>query len=105
MFHILVVEDDRDLRELFCAVLSDHGYTPLPAEDGISAFDVLEGADVVPIGVVDVQAVAPAQLALHGENGVPLLVVDVIAVQPGEKPLFEIQPHPRTLLSLWPLQR
>lgn len=46
MFHILVVEDDRDLRELFCAVLSDHGYTPLPAEDGISAFDVLEGADV-----------------------------------------------------------
>lgn len=30
MFRIMVVEDDVELRELFCAVLSDHGYLPLP---------------------------------------------------------------------------
>ena len=42
MFQILVVEDDRELRELFCTVLEDNGYTAIPAEDGIAAFDVLD---------------------------------------------------------------
>lgn len=42
MFQILVVEDDRELRELFCTVLSDQGYRALPAGDGLEAFDVLE---------------------------------------------------------------
>lgn len=42
MFHILVVEDDAELRELFCTVLSDNGYTAVPAADGIAAFDVLD---------------------------------------------------------------
>lgn len=42
MFNILVVEDDQELRELFCTVLSDNGYHPLPAEDGASALDLLE---------------------------------------------------------------
>lgn len=42
MFQILVVEDDSELRELFCTVLADNGYTAVPAEDGITAFDILE---------------------------------------------------------------
>lgn len=42
MFNILVVEDDKDLRDLFCAVLIDNGYTAFPAADGENAFDVLE---------------------------------------------------------------
>lgn len=42
MFNILVVEDDRDLRELFCTVLVDHGYTAIPAEDGEEALDILD---------------------------------------------------------------
>ena len=42
MFNILVVEDDQELRELFCTVLSDNGYHPLPAEDGAAALDLLE---------------------------------------------------------------
>lgn len=42
MFHILVVEDDRELRDLFCTVLVDNGYTAIPATDGIHAFDILE---------------------------------------------------------------
>lgn len=46
MFHILVVEDDRELQELFCAVLEQNGYTALPAKDGIEAFDVLDNAQV-----------------------------------------------------------
>lgn len=46
MFQILVVEDDRELRELFCAVLADNGYTAIPAQDGAAALDVLDGANV-----------------------------------------------------------
>ena len=42
MFQIAVVEDDQELRELFCAVLAENGYRALPAADGLEAFDVLE---------------------------------------------------------------
>ena len=42
MFQILVVEDDSELRDLFCTVLSDNGYVAIPATDGLNAFDVLE---------------------------------------------------------------
>lgn len=42
MFQILVVEDDKELRDLFCTVLNENGYTALPAEDGLAAFSVLD---------------------------------------------------------------
>lgn len=42
MFNILVVEDDKELRDLFCTVLIDNGYTALSAVDGENAFDVLD---------------------------------------------------------------
>ncbi len=46
MFQILVVEDDKELRELFCTVLSDNGYTAIPATDGMDAFDIMENTFV-----------------------------------------------------------
>lgn len=46
MFQILVVEDDRELCDLFCTVLTDNGYTTFPAVDGIAAFDVLERTNI-----------------------------------------------------------
>lgn len=42
MFQIMVVEDDQELRDLFCSVLSDHGFKPIPARDGLDAFDILD---------------------------------------------------------------
>ena len=42
MFHILVVEDNADMRELFCTVLSDSGYHTIPASDGIDALNIME---------------------------------------------------------------
>ena len=42
MLRILVVEDDKPLRELLCAVLSDNGFHPLEAGDGKEALDVME---------------------------------------------------------------
>jgi len=46
MFNILVVEDDRDLRELFCSVLTDHGYHALPAENGEEALHIRDNVQV-----------------------------------------------------------
>ena len=46
MFQVLVVEDDTILRELFCNVLTDHGYTPVPARDGLEAFDILDDTHI-----------------------------------------------------------
>jgi len=42
MFHILIVEDDKELRELFCTVLSDNSYTPIPAKNGEESLEVLD---------------------------------------------------------------
>lgn len=38
----MVVEDDTELRDLFCAVLTESGYQTLPAADGMEALDILE---------------------------------------------------------------
>ena len=46
MFNILVAEDDRDLRELFCSVLTDHGYHALSAENGEEALHIRDDAQV-----------------------------------------------------------
>lgn len=40
--NILVVEDDKELRDLFSSVLADNGYTAIPAADGVDAFDILD---------------------------------------------------------------
>lgn len=42
MFNILVVEDDKELRELFCTVLSDSGYNTMSAANGKEALDILD---------------------------------------------------------------
>lgn len=42
MFNILVVEDNKEIRELFCTVLQENGFRAFSANDGMEAFDVLE---------------------------------------------------------------
>ena len=42
MFNILVVEDDADMRELFCTVLTDGGYKTFSAADGAEALSVMD---------------------------------------------------------------
>lgn len=42
MFNILIVEDNADMRELFCTVLSDSGYHCVPAADGLEALEIME---------------------------------------------------------------
>lgn len=42
MFNVLVVEDDADMRELFCTVLTDGGYNCFPAADGEKALEIID---------------------------------------------------------------
>ena len=37
-----MVEDNADMRELFCTVLTDGGYRTIPAADGQEALEVME---------------------------------------------------------------
>ncbi len=46
MFHILVVDDDKNTRLLFKAVLESAGYTVTTATDGISALEALDKAHI-----------------------------------------------------------
>ena len=46
MFQILVVEDDKELRDLFCTVLMDNGYKAVPAADGLAAFAILDYTNI-----------------------------------------------------------
>ena len=42
MFHILVVEDNANTRRLMEAVLTQHGYQPILACDGVEALEILD---------------------------------------------------------------
>ena len=42
MFQILVVEDDRNVSRLMCAVLTRYGYEPIAAFDGYEALDLMD---------------------------------------------------------------
>ena len=37
-----MVEDDTNTRKLTCDVLSDNGYTPIEARDGIEALEIMD---------------------------------------------------------------
>ncbi|MDR2590887.1 MAG: response regulator transcription factor [Oscillospiraceae bacterium] len=42
MVRILVVEDDTNIRKLICAVLKQHGFEALQADDGVAALEVMD---------------------------------------------------------------
>jgi len=46
MIKILVVEDDKELRKLFCTVLTKHSWKTLEAENGEEALDILDRESV-----------------------------------------------------------
>ena len=47
MFEILVVEDDFNTRKLLETILTQHGYNPVPAPDGIEALQFPAGVPAV----------------------------------------------------------
>ncbi len=53
MFTVLVTEDNADMRELFCTVLTDSGYRCIAAADGCDALEIMQ-KEYVDVIVVDI---------------------------------------------------
>ena len=53
MFNILVVEDNLDIREMFCHALTSNGYNAYSASDGEKALDVLD-EQVIDLIIADI---------------------------------------------------
>ena len=53
MFHILIVDDDKNIRYVMKEILEAHGYTAFAAKDGKAAFDILE-KEHIDLAVIDI---------------------------------------------------
>lgn len=53
MFQILVIEDDKDLRELFCRTLRKNSYQPFSANDAQEALEILD-AELIDLIITDI---------------------------------------------------
>jgi DNA-binding response OmpR family regulator len=76
--HILVVDDDGDVREIIVEILQDHNYRVSSAGSGALMRDFLETAD--PIDCVVLDALMPGEtsisLAFHLKGaGIPLVMI------------------------------
>ena len=79
MFHILVVDDDKNTRLLFRAVLEDAGYTVSAAENGEEALSVLdrEHVDLVVLDVMmpKLDGYEFTRILRQTDNNLPILMV------------------------------
>lgn len=79
MFRILIAEDDAELRQLFCRVLTRSGFTPIPVADGREALDVLE-KEIVDLIVSDIMmprmdGYELVQTLREGGSNIPVLMI------------------------------
>ena len=79
MFHILVVDDDKNTRRLMQAVLETENYTVSTAENGEEALDVLE-REHIDLVVLDIMmpkmdGYAFTSAIREGNNDMPILMV------------------------------
>ena len=79
MFQIMVVDDDRNTRRLFQAVLEAEGYRVLTAGDGQEALNLLEKhyVDLVVLDVMmpNMDGYTFTQTLRQGNNNLPVLMI------------------------------
>ncbi len=79
MFRILIVEDDNELRQLFCRVLTRNGFTSIGVADGIAALEALEHESidliVSDIMMPRMDGYALAKTLREAGNELPLLMI------------------------------
>ncbi|MDD6728186.1 MAG: response regulator transcription factor [Eubacteriales bacterium] len=79
MFNILVVEDNADMRELFCTVLTDSGYNCIPAGDGLEALNLMEkhyiDLIVSDIMMPDIDGYELIKMLRDAKYNLPILIV------------------------------
>ena len=79
MFHILVVEDDKSLRRLFCRALVKHNFQTLEADHAEEALDILE-SEIVDLIITDVMmpgidGFELIKMIRASANTIPILVI------------------------------
>lgn len=77
--HVLVVDDDGDVRDVIIGMLLDNGFVATAATGGVAMRDIL-AADTVPIDAIVLDALMPGEgsagLALHAESlRIPVVMV------------------------------
>lgn len=79
MFHILVVDDDKNTRRLLKAVLEAENYTVFTAENGEDALDVMdrEHIDLVVLDIMmpKMDGYAFTKMLRDGNNNLPVLMI------------------------------
>ena len=79
MFNILVVDDDKNTRMFFTAVLEGAGYNVSSAKNGIEALDLMDKThfDLVVLDVMmpKLNGYDFARTLRDAENGIPILMV------------------------------
>ena len=79
MFHILVVDDDKNTRMYFSAVLENNGYTVSTAKNGEDALDVMdkEHIDLVVLDIMmpKMDGYEFTKTLRAGDNNLPILMV------------------------------
>ena len=79
MFHILVVDDDKNTRLFFSAVLEDAGYTVTTASNGQEALDMMERVhvDLVVLDIMmpKMDGYEFTRLLRESDNNLPILMV------------------------------
>ena len=90
MFHILVVDDDKNTRRLFRAILESAGYTVSTAADGEKALDLMdsEHIDLVVLDIMmpHMDGYEFTKALREVENNLPILMVS--AKQLPEDPII-----------------
>jgi DNA-binding response OmpR family regulator len=79
MFHILIVDDDKNTRRLYQAVLENEGYQVFLAENGDMALDVME-SEHIDLAIVDIMMPGMdgyefTKTLRESDNALPILMV------------------------------
>jgi DNA-binding response OmpR family regulator len=79
MFHILIVDDDKNTRRLYQAVLENEGYQVFLAENGDMALDVMESVHI-DLAIVDIMMPGMdgyefTKILRENDNSLPVLMV------------------------------
>ena len=69
--HILVVDDDRSIRETLRVVLQDEGYIVSEAEDGQVALRILQALDIAKPGTASQLLMYAEEASAEGEGKTP----------------------------------
>lgn len=93
MFQILVVDDDKNTRMLFKAVLEEEKYTVFTAEDGLQALNVMDGhhIDLVVLDIMmpQMDGYTFTRTIREGNNSLPILMVSAKQLPSDKKHGFQ----------------